>query len=113
GEFQAGICKRMRIFGDRNFVVKAPSPLALPAQKVVDHSLHDLTEAPAFTRNRIFETLLPLCPRVLLLDCSRFRKPLPASIQSLVDGRAQLSRERGDRLFDVYIAPVDLLASEQ
>ena len=103
----------MGVLGNGHIIVEPPTPTALPAEKVIDQSLHDLPKAPGLTRYRIRKCFIPARPSIFLGNRRGGLQEHSTSGQSRGDIGTQLSGERGNGLFDTDVSPVHLLGPEK
>ena len=112
-ELKPRILQRMRVFGDRHFVIEPPAPFGFTAEEVVDHALHDLAIRPRSALDRVFKLLFPLRPAVFLAHGRGRFKNLASGSQGGGDLRPQLAGERGNGLLDVDVMAIHLLGAEE
>src|SRR5262249_33276990 len=103
----------MRVVRNRRFVIEPPTELTVPAEKVVNHALNDLTKRSLTARYGILERVVPLRLGILLADRRGRLEQLPARRESARDLGFQLSREDGNRFFNIDRPAVNGLGPEQ
>ena len=103
----------MRVARDRHFVVEPPTELAVPAEKIVNQALNDLAKRSLPARYGILERVVPLRPGILLADRRGRLEQLAARRESRRDLGSQVSREHGNRFFDIDRPAVNGLGPEQ
>src|SRR5207249_10163554 len=98
----------MSVLRDGHLVIEPPTPLAVPAEKVINQALNDLAKCPGLRRDGILERVVPLRPGIFLANWGGRPQYSPARREGGGDRGTQLARELGNSLFDI-----DYLASDR